>query len=87
MDSDDEMMMQLFTEEQNATVVRRQHHQLILMSFLRVRQPLFGVPRRGDSKLGKIRNVNRHRQAGAMLLDADYFARRDSFVEGILVLV
>ncbi|XP_071677166.1 uncharacterized protein [Lolium perenne] len=42
MDSDDEMMLQLFTEEQNA-------------------QP------------GKRRNINRHREASAMLLDADYF--------------
>nr|XP_051206936.1 uncharacterized protein LOC127322030 [Lolium perenne] len=42
MDIDDEMMVQLFTEEQNT-------------------QP------------GKRRNINRHREAGAMLLDADYF--------------
>jgi hypothetical protein len=34
---------------------------------------LFGVPRRGGSNPGNRRNVNRHRQAGAMLLDADYF--------------
>jgi hypothetical protein len=35
---------------------------------------LFGVPRRGGSKPGKRKNVYRHRQVGAMLLDADYFA-------------
>ncbi|XP_071683215.1 uncharacterized protein [Lolium perenne] len=54
MDSDDEIMVQLFTEEQNA-------------------QPFFVVPRRGGSKPGKRRNINRHREAGAMLVDADYF--------------
>ncbi|XP_051190706.1 uncharacterized protein [Lolium perenne] len=40
---------------------------------LRVRQPFFVVPRRGGSKPGKRRNINRHREAGAMLLDADNF--------------
>nr|XP_051221651.1 uncharacterized protein LOC127339896 [Lolium perenne] len=54
MDSDDEMMVQLFTEEQNA-------------------EPFFVVPRRDGSKPGNRRNINRHRQADAMLLDADYF--------------
>ncbi|KAK1602355.1 hypothetical protein QYE76_037440 [Lolium multiflorum] len=73
MDSDDEMMVQLFTEEQNSEAVRRQQQQLILTSMLRVRQPLFLVPRRDGSKPGKRRNINRHHQAGAMLLDADYF--------------
>jgi hypothetical protein len=43
------------------------------MSMMRVRQPFFIVPRRGGSKPGKRRNINRHREAGAMLLDADYF--------------
>ncbi|KAK1653322.1 hypothetical protein QYE76_071127 [Lolium multiflorum] len=72
-DSDDEMMVQLFTEEQNAQVVRRQQQQLILTNMLRVRQPFFVVPRRGGSKPGKRRNINRHHEASAMLLDADYF--------------
>ncbi|XP_051190434.1 uncharacterized protein [Lolium perenne] len=36
-------------------------------------EPFFTVPRRSDSKPGKRRNINRHHQAGAMLLDADYF--------------
>jgi hypothetical protein len=31
------------------------------------------MPRRGDSKPVKRRNINRHHQADAMLLDADYF--------------
>lgn len=43
------------------------------MNMLRVRQPFFVVPRRGGSKPGKRRNINRHRQAGTMLLDVDYF--------------
>ncbi|XP_071678302.1 uncharacterized protein [Lolium perenne] len=55
MDNDDEMMLQLFTEEQNAQA------------------PFFIVPRRGGSKPGKRRNINMHREADAMLLDADYF--------------
>ncbi|XP_071685171.1 uncharacterized protein [Lolium perenne] len=73
MDNDDEMMVQLFTKEQNAQAVRRQQQQLILTTMLRVRQPFFVVPRRGGSKPDKRRNINRHRQAGVMLLDADYF--------------
>ncbi|KAK1620172.1 hypothetical protein QYE76_025689 [Lolium multiflorum] len=68
MDIDGEMMVQLFTEEQNAHAVRRQQQQLILTNM-----PFFVVPRRGGSKPGKRRNINRHREAGAMLLDADYF--------------
>ncbi|XP_071680226.1 uncharacterized protein [Lolium perenne] len=78
MDSDDEMMVQLFTEEQSAQDVRRQQHQLILTNMLRVRQPFFAVPRHGGSKPGKRRNINQHREAGAMFLDADYFmAKKD----------
>jgi hypothetical protein len=50
MDSDDEMMVQLFTEEQNAEDVRRQQHPLILTSMLRVRRPFFVVPRCGRLK-------------------------------------
>jgi hypothetical protein len=73
MDIDDEMMVQLFTEEQNAEAVRWQQ-KLIMTSLLRVRQPLFGLPRHGGSKPVKRRNINRHRQAGAMPLDADSFA-------------
>nr|XP_051212291.1 uncharacterized protein LOC127329927 [Lolium perenne] len=69
MNSDGEMMVQLFTAE----AVRRQQQQLIVTSMLRVRQPFFVVPRRGGSKPAKRRNINRHCQAGAMLLDADYF--------------
>ncbi|XP_051201476.1 uncharacterized protein [Lolium perenne] len=72
-DSADEMMVQLFTKELNAQAVLRQQQQLILTNMLRVRQPFFVVPRRGGSKLGKRRNINRHRKAGAMLFDADYF--------------
>ncbi|XP_051229440.1 uncharacterized protein [Lolium perenne] len=67
------MMVQLFTEEQNAQAVRRQQQQLILTNMLLVRQPFFVVPLRGGSKPGKRRNINRHREAGAMLLDVDYF--------------
>nr|XP_051202193.1 uncharacterized protein LOC127315779 [Lolium perenne] len=44
---------------------------------LRVRQPFFIVPRRGCSKPGKRRNINRHREAGAMLLDVDYHWRKE----------
>ncbi|KAK1679265.1 hypothetical protein QYE76_040113 [Lolium multiflorum] len=60
MDSDDEMMVQLFTEERNDEAVQRQQQQLILTSMLRVRQPFFVVHRRGGSKPGKRKNINRH---------------------------
>ncbi|KAK1669836.1 hypothetical protein QYE76_057995 [Lolium multiflorum] len=73
MDIDDKMMVQLFTEEHKSQAVRRQQQKLILTNILRVRQPFFVVPRRGGSKPGKRKNINRHREAGAMLLDADYF--------------
>ncbi|XP_071678465.1 uncharacterized protein [Lolium perenne] len=66
-------MVQLFTEKQNVQAVRRQQQQLILTNMLRVRQPFFVVPQRGGSKPGKRMNINYHREAGAMLLDADYF--------------
>jgi hypothetical protein len=59
MDNDDEMLVQLLMEEENTTVVRRQQ-QLILMSLLSICQPLLVVPRRGGSRLGKRKNVNRH---------------------------
>jgi hypothetical protein len=36
MDSDDKIMVSLFTEEQSAEIVRRQQQQLILTSLLRV---------------------------------------------------
>ncbi|XP_071685217.1 uncharacterized protein [Lolium perenne] len=55
MDSDDEMTVQLFMEEQNA------------------QDPFFVVPQCGGSKPDERRNINRHREAGAMPLDADYF--------------
>jgi hypothetical protein len=74
MDNDDEMMVQLFTEEQNVEAIRRQNQQLILTSLLLIHQPLFGVPRRGGSKPDKRRNINQNHQVGAMLLDPNYFA-------------
>jgi hypothetical protein len=46
---------------------------MILASFLQLCRPFVVMPRRGGSRPGKGMNVNRHRQAGAMLLDADYF--------------
>ena len=73
MDNDDEMLVQLFMEEESIDAVRRQQ-QLILTSFLRVSQPFMAVYRCGGSRPGKRRNVDRHRQAGAMLLECDYFA-------------
>jgi hypothetical protein len=32
------------------------------------------LPRQGGSRVGKAKNKNRHRLAGAILLDSDYFA-------------
>jgi hypothetical protein len=75
MDIDEEMLVQLFMQEENTTAVRRQQqNHLILTSPLRVRQPFLVVPRRGGSRPGKRRNIDRHCQAGAMLLECYYFA-------------
>jgi hypothetical protein len=60
MDNYDEMLVQLFMEEESIAVVRRQQ-QLILTSFLRVSQPFMAVYRRGGLRPGKRRNVDRHR--------------------------
>jgi hypothetical protein len=53
------------------------HHQqwmMVLAALLRYREQLLVVPRRGSSRVGKVKNKNRHQLAGAILLDSDYFA-------------
>ena len=46
MDSDDEMLAQLFMEEENTAAVRRHQQQLMLASLLRLRQPIVALARR-----------------------------------------
>jgi hypothetical protein len=75
MNSDDEMLAQLFMEEENTAAVWRHQQQLMLASLLRLRQPIVALaaPRRGCSRVVKMKNKERHHQASALLLDSDYF--------------
>jgi hypothetical protein len=47
----------------------------MLESLLRLRQPIVALaaPRRGCSRVVKMKNKERHHQASALLLDSDYF--------------
>jgi hypothetical protein len=47
---------------------------MVLTALMRYREQLLAVSRRGGSRVGKAKNKNRHRLAGALLLDSDYFA-------------
>jgi hypothetical protein len=74
--NDDEMIAQLFMQEEANSTSERQQQLLMLANLLRLRQHLLAisVPRRGSSRVGKALNKDRHRQADALLLDSDYFA-------------
>jgi hypothetical protein len=63
-------------EEENTTTIRRHQRQLMLVSLLRLRQPILALtmPRRGGSRVGKTRNKEWHRQVGALLLDSEVIA-------------
>jgi hypothetical protein len=76
MDSDNEMLVQMFMEEENTVAIQWRQQRLMLVSLLHLRQPILAlaVPRRGSSRVGKSRNKERHHQAGALLLDSDCFA-------------
>jgi hypothetical protein len=71
--SDDEMMMELLTKEEANAAADLEHRLVILAALLWLREQVNAVPRRGGSRVGKARNKDRHRLAGAMLLDSDYF--------------
>jgi hypothetical protein len=76
MDNDDEMMTQLFREEEANATTEQQQQLLTLGNLLLLCQHLLAVstPRRGGLRVGKASNKDQHRQAGATLLDSDYFA-------------
>jgi hypothetical protein len=47
---------------------------MVLAALRSYREQLLAEPRWGSSRVGKAKNKNRHRLAGALLLDSDYFA-------------
>jgi hypothetical protein len=47
---------------------------IVLTALLWHQEHILAVPRRGGLRIGKVKNKNRHRLAGAFLLDSDYFA-------------
>jgi hypothetical protein len=53
MDIDDEMLAQLFMQEENTVDIRRHQQQLMLASLIRLRQLILAlaVPRRGASRV------------------------------------
>jgi hypothetical protein len=67
MDSDYEMLTQLFMEEDNTAAVQRDQLQLMLASLLRPRQPIVALvaPRRGGPRVGNKKNKEQHHQAGS----------------------
>jgi hypothetical protein len=61
MDSDGEMMVQLFMREEANGTSERQQQLLMLTNLLRLRQHVLVVPRCGVSRVGKAPNKDRHR--------------------------
>jgi hypothetical protein len=53
---------------------------MVLIALLRYREQLAAVPHRGGSRVGKVKNKNRQRLAGALLLDSDYFAEDAAYI-------
>ena len=74
MDSDDEQMIELLMQEEADAAAERQEQMLMLTAAILRRKRLNSRPRRGGSKKGKVANKERHREAGALLLETDYFA-------------
>jgi hypothetical protein len=75
MDIDDKIMMELLMQDKTDVVVDHEQRMMVLTALLCYREQLLTVPRRGGSRVGKAKNKNRHRLAGALLLDSDYFAK------------
>ena len=74
MDSDDEVMMELVKQHEADAAADRQKQMLMITRVLLRREEINAAPCRGGSKKGKAKNKERHREAGAMLLETDYFA-------------
>jgi hypothetical protein len=69
MDNDDELLMQ---DEPEA--VADQEQSLVLALLLCYQEQLNIVPLHGGSRVGKVKNEDRHCLAGALLPNSDYFA-------------
>jgi hypothetical protein len=74
MDSDDEMVIELLMQDEADAAADQEQRMMVFTALLRYQEQLATVPRRGGSTVGKANNENRHRLAGALLLDSDYFA-------------
>jgi hypothetical protein len=73
MDNDDEMMMEFLMQDEADSAADHEQRMMALTALLRYQEKLLVVPRRGCLRVGKAKNKNRHRLAGALLLDSDYF--------------
>jgi hypothetical protein len=60
--------------QDEAAAADQEQWMMVMTALLRYREQLAAVPRRGGSRVGKAKNKNRHRLAGALLLELDYFA-------------
>ena len=74
MDSDDEQMIELLMQKEANAAAERQEQMLMLTATILCRKWLNSRPRHGGSKKRMAANKERHREAGALLLDTDYFA-------------
>jgi hypothetical protein len=60
--------------QDEAAAIDQEQWMMVLTALLLYREQLDAVPRWCDSRVGKAKNKNRHRLAGALLLESDYFA-------------
>jgi hypothetical protein len=72
MDRHNEMMMEPLMQGEAAAADQEQG-MMILTALLRYQEQLATIPYRGGLRVGKAKNKNQHRLAGALLLDSDYF--------------
>jgi hypothetical protein len=65
------MMMEMLMQDIANAAVDHEQRMMVLTALLRY---LLVVPHQGGLRVGKAKNKNRHRLAGAFLLGLDYFA-------------
>jgi hypothetical protein len=58
MDINDEMMMELLMQDEADTTADHENQMIVLTALLCYREQLLTVPRRGGSRVGKVKNKN-----------------------------
>jgi hypothetical protein len=66
--------MELLMQDKADVAIDQEHQMMVLIAFLCYQEKFAAIPCRGGSRVGKAKNKNRHRLAGALLLDSNYFA-------------